>query len=209
MKQCGKILYSRAGHKCQESMWIACWINKATNLLLTRNNYCFSSTTMVARMRLNVMLHVHCLSCFILLPHRNINIEIKWHPELYNITIISWHDMNIFHSFVVLFKWAVWFQLLTIHQDGARPALFQFIFVLCYVFFLCCSMYFFCVVLCIVCLVFCFFLSFCALFVCKCVLYYCHRVSTQLQLTNISYHIKVIGENQPTFPYEHNTRNKL
>jgi len=41
----------------------------------------------------------------------------------------------------------------------------------------------FCVVLCIVC-----FVSFCVLFVCKCVLYYCHRVSTQLQLTNISYH---------------------
>jgi hypothetical protein len=42
----------------------------------------------------------------------------------------------------------------------------------------------FCVVLCIVC-----FVSFCVLFVCKCVLYYCHRVATQLQLTNISYHI--------------------
>jgi hypothetical protein len=38
----------------------------------------------------------------------------------------------------------------------------------------------FCVVLYIVC-----FVSFCVLFVCKCVLYYCHRVTTQLQLTNI------------------------
>jgi hypothetical protein len=27
-------------------------------------------------------------------------------------------------------------------------------------------------------------------FVCECVLYYCHQVATQLQLTNISYHIK-------------------
>jgi len=30
---------------------------------------------------------------------------------------------------------------------------------------------------------------FYVLFVCKCVLYYCHQLSTQLQLTNISYHI--------------------
>jgi hypothetical protein len=38
--------------------------------------------------------------------------------------------------------------------------------------FLCCSIY------CLFCVV-----------VCKCVLNYCHRVATQLQLINISYHI--------------------
>jgi len=36
---------------------------------------------------------------------------------------------------------------------------------------------------------FCFIVMFCVLFVCKCVLYYCQRVSSQLQLTNISHHI--------------------
>jgi hypothetical protein len=40
--------------------------------------------------------------------------------------------------------------------------------------------------------VICLIVSFCVLFMCKCVLYYCHRVSIQLQLTDIYpiiYHI--------------------
>jgi len=41
--------------------------------------------------------------------------------------------------------------------------------------------------------VFCFIVLFYVLFVCKCVLFYCYRVSTQFQLTNISYHINIHG----------------
>ena len=40
---------------------------------------------------------------------------------------------------------------------------------------------------------------FCVLFVCKCVLYYWHRVSTQLQLTNIYIYTGCPGRNVPDF----------
>jgi len=64
--------------------------------------------------------------------------------------------------------------------------------------------------------VFCFIVLFCVLLVCKCVPYYCHRVSTQLQLTNISistkqdiristriYEHNIWRKNSP-IPYEYN-----
>jgi hypothetical protein len=45
-------------------MCISSWIPKATNTHKLCNNPCFSTATMVARKRLNVMLYVHCLSCY-------------------------------------------------------------------------------------------------------------------------------------------------
>jgi hypothetical protein len=48
--------------------------------------------------------------------------------------------------------------------------------------------------------VFCFIVLFCVLFVCKCVLYYCHRVSTQSQLTNISYQLPTLKYHQCRAP---------
>ena len=40
----------------------------------------------------------------------------------------------------------------------------------------------------VICIVLLLFVLFCVLFVCKCVLYFSHQMTSQLQLTNISYH---------------------
>ena len=49
-------------------MHIACCITKSTKHTLTIcNTYCFSTATMVAWERLNVILYIHCLSCLVFL----------------------------------------------------------------------------------------------------------------------------------------------
>jgi hypothetical protein len=42
-----------------------------SHALRIRNNYCVSTTTIVAPTRLSVTLYVHCLSCSICFPHRS------------------------------------------------------------------------------------------------------------------------------------------
>jgi hypothetical protein len=72
------------------------------------------------------------------------------------------------------------------------------------------------IVMCVLFCVFCFIVLFCVLFVCKCVPYCSHRVSTQLQFTNISistkqdilistriYEHNIWRKNSP-IPYEYN-----
>jgi len=114
---------------------------------------------------------------YTLLTIKSERIIFKWVTKLtlfvfVGVYVCLWNVLKyFFRGFSVLFP-KLWGKCQGItRQNGARPALSQ----KC------------CVVLCIVC-----FVSFCVLFVCKCVLYYCHRVTTQLQLTNISSYIIIL-----------------
>jgi len=56
--------YCRAGEATDDNM-VHCMLDTLGYRYTHRlcNTHCFSTTTVVAWMRLNVMLYVHCLSC--------------------------------------------------------------------------------------------------------------------------------------------------
>jgi len=60
--------YGTAGQATDDStirrMRIACWIPKATDIHFEYVITCFSTATTVTRTRLDITLHIHCLSCW-------------------------------------------------------------------------------------------------------------------------------------------------
>ena len=65
MRQRGKILYGRTGHRWKSgtcTFTLDALGYKHTFSIC--NIYCFSTTTMVARTLLSVMFNIHCLSCY-------------------------------------------------------------------------------------------------------------------------------------------------
>jgi hypothetical protein len=75
-------------------MRIACWIPKATNTHPECNIYCFFTTKIVERGRLNVTLYVHCLCCNQILVKTEISTNVfRIHP-----TEISWKSVPQFSS---------------------------------------------------------------------------------------------------------------
>ena len=65
--QCGKILYSEAGHRWQYGACAlhAGYLRLQIHTLRLCNTHCFATATLVARTRLNVTLYIHCLSCLV------------------------------------------------------------------------------------------------------------------------------------------------
>jgi hypothetical protein len=99
-----------------------------------------------------------------------------WLFRLSNSFVLFWFHFLLLYIYVCMFC-----MLLFNFVNYVFLWLCLCILLLVYVFLLLCM---FCSVYSV------FIVLLCVLFVCKCVLYYCHRVSTQLQLTNmcISYH---------------------
>jgi hypothetical protein len=58
---------SKATDGITRLMRFACWVTKTTGTLTIRNTYCYSTATMVARMRFYVTLNVTALLCYYLL----------------------------------------------------------------------------------------------------------------------------------------------
>ena len=109
--------------------------------------------------------------------------------------------ITFFHIRLLLFcinvhtvEWFISFGLI-LHKYSYVFILSFYVFLLLYCVFLLLGYVFLllCIFIVIICIlvmyvlfcIFCFIVLFCVLFVCNCVLYYCHRLSTQLQLTNI------------------------
>ena len=66
MRQGGKILYSRTGHRWQYGAHaLRAGTEDYKHKIGICNTYCLSTATMVARTRLDAMLKVHCLSCLL------------------------------------------------------------------------------------------------------------------------------------------------
>ena len=86
-------------------MRITCWILKATHKLRICNIYCFSTAKMVARTRLNVTLHVYCLSCFTL-SHIRYDFFLKKEP--YWTQNVCWFSLQ--HLFETWFSLQLLFE---------------------------------------------------------------------------------------------------
>jgi len=67
MRQCGKTMQSHTSHRWQHNMThVHCMLDNEgyRHTLRICNTYCYFTATMVTWMHLNIMLYIHCLSCY-------------------------------------------------------------------------------------------------------------------------------------------------
>ena len=102
------------------------------------------------------------LSLSLRFPHQNPVYASPLHPRYMP---RSSYSSRFYHPSKI--RWGVQIMKLLVSAYGARPTLFHISCYLLFCCYLCCSMY------------------------CLCVNVYCHPVTTQLQLTNISYQVEI------------------